>query len=49
MALMEIQLKICGFHGSFSQKDSRPLCWMHGEAKLMLKQSLMWYHRFWYF
>jgi len=22
---------------------------MHSEAKLMLKQSLMWYHWFWYF
>jgi len=25
MALMEIQLKICRFHGSLSQKSSRPL------------------------
>jgi len=27
MALTEIQLKICGFHCSLSQKDSRPLCY----------------------
>jgi len=25
-ALTEIQLKICRFHGSLSQKGSRPLC-----------------------
>jgi len=25
MGLTEIQLKICRFHGSFSQKGSRPL------------------------
>jgi len=25
MALTEIQLKICGLHGSLSQKGSRPL------------------------
>jgi len=25
MALTEIKLKICRFHGSLSQKDSRPL------------------------
>jgi len=25
MALTEIQLKICRFHGSLSQKSSRPL------------------------
>ena len=27
MALTEIQLKICGFHCSHRQKDSRPLCY----------------------
>ena len=28
MALAEIYLKICGFHGSLSQKGSRPLVYM---------------------
>ena len=29
MALTEIQLKICRFHGSLSQKGSRPLTYIN--------------------
>ena len=29
MALTELHLKICGVHGSLSQKGSRPLVWMN--------------------
>jgi len=51
MALTEIQLKICRFHGSLSQKGSRPLLYSISNKVIQLlhtefleKQEMPYFH-----
>jgi len=42
MALTETQLKICRFHGSLSQKGSRPLVWSTRHLHFRPFQGKLW-------